>query len=191
MLPLLIRNWWGFALRGLIAILFGIVALVWPGITLTVLIYLFGAYVLVDGIFAIIAGVASRETNERWWALLLEGLAGIIFGLLTFFWPGVTALVLLYFIAAWAILTGIFEIITAIRLRREIRGEGWMILSGVLSILLGIVLFVYPGASAISLIWLIGAYAIVFGIVMIILAFRLRGMRNEAAGALQGRMRHR
>jgi uncharacterized membrane protein HdeD (DUF308 family) len=180
MLAMLSRNWWAFALRGLLAIIFGVLALIWPGATLLTLVLLFGAYTLVDGIFAVIAGIRSYGSNERWWAVLLEGLAGILIGLLTFFWPGVTAFVLLYFIAAWAIVTGILEIIAAIRLREVITGEGWMILSGILSVLFGVLLFVFPSAGALSLVWLIGAYAIVFGVVLLILAFRLRGLRGEA-----------
>ena len=108
MLGMLARYWWALALRGVLAIIFGALALIWPGLTLFVLIALFGAYALVDGIFAVIAGIASYGRNERWWAMLLEGIAGIILGLLTFFYPGITALVLVYFIAAWALITGIF-----------------------------------------------------------------------------------
>jgi uncharacterized membrane protein HdeD (DUF308 family) len=110
MLTMLARNWWVVALRGLFAIVFGILAIVWPSLTLLVLITLFGAYALADGIFAVIAGIASYGRNERWWAMLLEGIAGIILGVLTFLWPGTTALVLVYFIAAWAMITGVFEI---------------------------------------------------------------------------------
>ncbi len=179
MLSILSRNWWAFALRGLLAVIFGILALVWPRATLLTLVLIFGAYALVDGIFAVVAGIASYGRSERWWAILLEGLAGIALGLLTLFWPGATSLVLLYFIAAWAILTGIFEIAAAIRLRREITGEWLLILSGALSILFGLVLVFFPGAGALSLIWLIAAYAIVFGLMTILFAFRLRGLREE------------
>ncbi|HEX6386790.1 MAG TPA: HdeD family acid-resistance protein, partial [Anaerolineae bacterium] len=150
------------------------------------LIYLFGAYALVDGIFAVIGGIQSHGRNERWWALLLEGIAGIILGVLTFIWPQVTGLILLYFIAAWAIITGIFEIVAAIQLRRAITGEWLMILSGILSIVFGVLLVIFPGAGALGLTWLIGAYAIIFGILFIILAFRLRGMRGEEVGTTDG-----
>lgn len=179
MLTILARNWWVLALRGVLAIIFGILAFVWPSITLLTLIYLFGAYVLVDGIFAVISGIRSHGQNERWWAALLEGVLGIIVGVLTFIWPIATGLVLLYFIAAWAILTGIFEIVAAIQMRRVISGEWLMVLSGIASIALGVLLVLFPGAGALGLIWLIGAYAVVFGILFIILAFRLRGMRGE------------
>lgn len=180
MISMLARNWWLLALRGVFSIIFGILAFAWPGLTLLVLIYLFGAYVLVDGIFAVIAGISSYGRNERWWAMLLEGVLGIIVGVLAFIWPITTGLVLLYFIAAWAIVTGIFEIVAAIQLRRVITGEWFMILSGVLSIIFGVLLVIFPRAGALGLTWLIGAYAILFGILFIILAFRLRGMRREA-----------
>src|ERR671932_483592 len=121
---ILARNWWVLALRGLAAILFGIAALVVPHIALVVLIALFGAYALVDGIFAIVSAVRAAERHMRWWPLLVEGVAGIVIGVLTFVWPGLTTLVLLYFIASWAIVTGVFEILAAVRLRREIRVSG-------------------------------------------------------------------
>lgn len=179
MLEKFTQNWWMYALRGLVAVIFGILALTRPGQALQALVLVFGAYALVDGIFAIFAGIASYRYFERWWAVLLEGVAGVGIGLFTFFWPNITALVLLYFIAAWALITGIFEIVAAIQLRRVITGEWALILSGLLSIIFGILLFVFPGTGALSLIWLIGIYAIVFGISEIIFAFRLRGLRGE------------
>ncbi len=179
MLSMLARNWWTFALRGLAAVTFGILALIWPEETLLALVLLFGAFALVEGILAVIAGIASRRYFESWWAVLLRGVLGILIGLLTFFWPNITALVLLYFIAAWALVTGIFEIVAAIELRRLITGEWAMILGGLLSILFGILLFVFPGAGAVGLVWLIGVYAIAFGILLIVLALRLRGLRRE------------
>ena len=180
MLRILADNWWVLLIRGIAAILFGILAFLWPGLTLAVLVLLFGAYALVDGIFSIIAAfAASDQPAGNRWLVGLGGLASIIFGILVFFWPGITAVVLLYFIAAWAIVTGILSIIAAIQLRREIEGEWWMITAGVLSILFGVFAYLYPGATALSLILVIAAYAVVFGIVLVILAFRVRGLQNQ------------
>jgi len=179
MLEKFTQNWWMYAVRGVVAVIFGVLALIWPGQTLQALVLVFGAYALVDGIFAIFAGIASHRYFERWWAVLLEGIVGVVIGLLTFFWPNITALVLLYFIAGWALITGIFEIVAAIQLRSVITGEWMMILGGLLSIIFGILLFVFPGAGAVSLVWLIGIYAVVFGISEIFFAFRLRGLRHE------------
>jgi uncharacterized membrane protein HdeD (DUF308 family) len=180
MIAELSRNWWVFLIRGVAAILFGIGAFVWPGLTIAVLVLMFGAYALVDGIFAIIAGIAARNQVERWWMMVIVGLAGIATGVLTFLWPGMTALVLLYFIAAWAIVTGIFQIAAAIRLRKEIEGEWLLALGGIASVIFGVLLILMPGAGALASIWIIGSYAIIFGILMIGLAFRLRGWRNAA-----------
>src|SRR5512135_3769825 len=166
MVIVLARNWWALVLRGLFAVLFGIMALAWPGITLGALVLLYGAYALADGVFAIAAVMAGRTGGRPWWSLLVEGLVGIAVGIMTFAWPGITALVLLYLIAAWAFVTGIFEIVAAIRLREEIRGEWLLALSGILSILFGLALVVYPGAGALAVIWVIGAYAIASGVLM-------------------------
>jgi uncharacterized membrane protein HdeD (DUF308 family) len=176
------RHWWAFALRGVAAVVFGILAFAWPGLTLTVLVLFWGAYALVDGVLALIA--AFRTENDHRWGLLLEGVVGIAAGIVTFLYPGLTALVLLYIIAAWAIITGALELYAAYRLRRVIHNELWLALGGVASLLFGIVLLAAPGAGALAVVWLIGAYAIVFGILLIALAFRLRGMtqRRQAMG---------
>lgn len=176
MLATLSRYWWVLALRGVLAIIFGILAVLWPGLTLITLVLFFGAYAFVDGIFAVVAGITSRDRDQRWWAAVLEGIAGIIFGVLTFLWPGMTALVLLYFIAAWALVTGVLEIWAAVRLRQVIDNEWMMILGGIVSIILGVLLFLFPGAGALGLTWMIGIYAIIFGVMFLILAFRVRGM---------------
>ena len=186
MIATLSRYWWVLAIRGVAAILFGVAAFVWPGITLAVLVLLFGAYALVDGIFAVIAGIATRKEQERWWMMVLEGLIGIVIGVVTFLYPNITALALLYFIAAWSILTGAFEVAAAIRLRKEIEGEWLLALAGIASIIFGVLLVIQPGAGALALIWLIGAYAIVFGILMLVLAFRLRGMRDAVGRQVAG-----
>ena len=173
------RDWWHFAVRGVLTIVFGILALVWPGPTIKALVVLFGAFVLVDGIFAVVTGIQSREYFKYWWALLLEGLTGIAIGIMTFIWPNIAGLVLLYFIASWAILTGIFEIIAALELRNVLPGEWATFLAGVLSILLGILLFAYPTAGAVGMVWAIGLYAIAAGIMEIIVAFRLRSLGQK------------
>lgn len=184
--PVLSRFWWVFAVRGLAAIIFGILALIWPGITLLSLVILFAAYALVDGIFSVIAGIRAYGESDRWWAELLEGIAGILFAVIAVIWPGVTTFALLYLIAAWAVVTGVLEIAAAIRLRRELTGEWVLILSGILSILFGAFLFISPGAGALALVTTIGAFGVVFGIMLIILAFRLRSMRSTETGTGPG-----
>jgi uncharacterized membrane protein HdeD (DUF308 family) len=169
-----VRHWWALALRGVVALLFGIAALIWPGITLAVLVLMFGAYALVDGAFAVVSAARGRGRRRDWWVVLLEGLAGIIAGIFAFLWPLVAALVLVYLIAAWALFTGVMEIIAAVRLRREIENEWLLALTGVASIIFGVLLMVWPVAGALAVVTIIGIYAIVFGIVMLILAFRLR-----------------
>jgi uncharacterized membrane protein HdeD (DUF308 family) len=182
MVMTLARNWKLLALRGLCAIIFGILAFVWPGVTLGVLVLLYGAYALIDGVLAIVAALSKRqESGLPWWALLLEGLLGIAAGIVAFVWPGITALFLLFLIAGWAIVTGVFEIIAAIRLRKEIEGELWLALSGALSIIFGLLLIVRPGAGALTVVWLIGAYAIFFGIFLLALAFRLKRFNERAS----------
>ena len=174
MLSNLSRYWWLLALRGVAAVIFGILAFVWPELTVGALVILFGAFVFVDGVANLIAGVGDRNVNERWWVMVLEGIVSIAAGVLTFIYPGITAIVLLYVIAFWALLTGVLEIAAAVRLRKEMEGEWALGLGGAASILLGLALIVFPGAGAIAVIWLIGAYAILFGALMIYLGFKLR-----------------
>jgi uncharacterized membrane protein HdeD (DUF308 family) len=180
MLSIFARNWWVLALQGVTAVLFGILALVWPYQTLLALVILFGAFMLVDGVLTLAGALAWRKWNQGWWAVALAGVAGMIVGVLTFVWPGMTGLVLLYLIAAWAITTGILEIEAAIELRRVIEGEWLMVLSGILSVVLGVLLVAFPGAGALGLAWLIGIYALVDGLLLIALAFRLRGLQKRA-----------
>jgi len=177
MLDALARNWWALALRGVAAVLFGLLTFFLPGITLVTLVLLFGAYALVDGLFNIVAffRVASHH-----WALLVEGVIGVIAGVLTFAWPAITAIALLYLISAWAIFTGVFEIVAAIRLRRVIPNEWLLFLMGTLSALFGILILMAPGAGALAIVLWIGIYAVMFGIVLLALAFRLRGHRRLA-----------
>ena len=183
LLPMLAGNWWALLLRGIAAVLFGLVALFWPGITLYVLIIFFGAYALVDGIFAIVAGV--RGVGGRRWLLLAVGVLGVLAGLIAFFYPNITALVLLYVIAFWAILTGILEVVMAISLRSEIENEWLMGLSGVLSVVFGVLLAALPRVGLLSLVWLIGIYALIFGVALIVLSLRLRGHRQEGASRVR------
>jgi uncharacterized membrane protein HdeD (DUF308 family) len=171
-------------LRGLLSILFGVLVLIWPEIAVEALVLLFGAFVLVDGVFAIISAVRGRDEHRQWGLVLLEGIAGVAFGLVAVGWPRITALVLLLLIAGWAIATGILEIVAAILLRRELRGEGLLILSGILSLVLGVLLAIRPQAGAVAFAWLIGVYAILFGVLLIALAFRLRGWFKQIQGTL-------
>ena len=175
MLETLTRHWWVLAIRGGAAVLFGILALIWPGITVLALVLLFGAYALVDGVLSLYAALAGRPGAEgrRGW-LALEGVAGVLAAIGVAVWPAITALVLLYIIAAWALVTGVSEIVAAIRLRRDVQGEWLMALSGVLSVVFGLLAFFFPMAGALAVVWLIATYAIVFGVVLLVLAFRLR-----------------
>ena len=176
---LLARNWWLVALRGVAAIIFGIMTFVMPGISLLTLVLLFGSYALVEGVLNVIAAARGRREEDRWWVLLLEGLVSIAAGLVTFAIPGLTAVVLVYVIAAWAVVTGVLEIVAAVRLRHRITGEGWLALSGVASVAFGVLMMIFPGAGAVALILWIGAYAVVFGALLLGLAFRLRRWREE------------
>ncbi|HEV7842287.1 MAG TPA: HdeD family acid-resistance protein [Pyrinomonadaceae bacterium] len=180
MLMVFTHNWWTLVLRGLVAIIFGLLTFVWPGISLVALVFLFGAYALVDGAFAIVAGIRAPREYKRWWVLLIEGIFSVIAGVLAFAVPGITALFLLGLIAAWAILTGVMEIVAAIQMRKYITGEWLMILSGIASILFGGLLLWNPGAGALAVVWIIGAYAIVFGVLLVGLGFRLRGLERTA-----------
>jgi uncharacterized membrane protein HdeD (DUF308 family) len=179
--PGLAQSWWALALRGLVAILFGLAALFWPGLILAVLIVFFGLYALIDGILAIIAAFRSSGQGMRRPLLLLEGVIGILFGILALFWPGLTALTLVYIVAFWVILSGIARIVMAVMLRREIENEWSIALSGVLSVILGIVLLLLPGAGLLAYTWLIGILALAVGIVLVYYAFRVRG--QQASGS--------
>src|SRR5438552_7852430 len=176
---ILARNWGAIAIRGVAAILFGVLTFVVPGLTLAALVLLFGAYALVDGVFNIIAAVRRRAGDPPWWVLLLEGIVGVAAGVVTFVLPGLTAVTLVYIIAAWAIVTGVLEIVAAVRLRRQLTGEWWLLLGGVLSVVFGVVVMLAPAAGALAMVLWIGAYAIVFGALLLALAFRLRRAQAE------------
>ncbi|MBZ0304252.1 MAG: HdeD family acid-resistance protein [Anaerolineae bacterium] len=174
MLTSLSKNWWLFLIRGILAIAFGLLTLLAPALTLVLLVAFFGAYAIVDGAAAIFTSFSSRASDPRWWMHLLEGSVGVVAGLIALFWPEIAAVTLLLVIAAWSVLTGITEIMSAIRLRKEIDNEWWLGLSGLLSVVFGIYVFLFPGAGALALAWLIGFYAIFFGATFIGLALRLR-----------------
>ena len=178
LLHALAKHWWLLLLRGICAILFGVLTFVWPGITLLTLVLLYGAFALADGVLALAEAVMGGSPAPRWW-LALVGLLGVAAGILTFAWPGITALVLLLFIAGWAIATGVLQIVGAIRLRKEIENEWLLIASGALSIIFGLILVAQPGTGALALLYVIGAYAVLFGILEVLLSLRLR---EHAAG---------
>ncbi len=180
-MEVLARNWWALLLRGLVAILFGVITFLEPGLSLAALVLVFGAYALADGVLAIVSAVRHRGTTEPAWLLVLEGLAGIVAGVATFLWPGITALALLYLIAAWALVTGVFEIVAAIRLRKVLEHEWLLVAGGIASIGFGALLMFFPGAGALGVVLWIGAYAIVFGALLATLAFRLRSYRGHGA----------
>ena len=182
MLRLISRNWWLMVVRGVCAIVFGLLAWSWPGITLATLVLLWGAFALADGVLAF-TGALSGESGTPWWALVLEGLVGIGAALAAIILPGVTALVLLYLIAARAIVAGILEIVAAIQLRKEIQGELWLALAGAASLVFGLFLMIRPAVGALAVVWLIGFYAIVFGVALVALGLRVRALRNIAQAA--------
>ncbi|HEY7061789.1 MAG TPA: HdeD family acid-resistance protein [Chloroflexota bacterium] len=173
------RHWWELAIRGALAILFGLIALLMPVAAVAAVAVLFGVFMVLDGIFAIVAGIESRQTVRHWWALLLEGLTGVVAGSLTIAFPLIVAVVLIYFISAWALTTGLMELIAAIRLREQIEGEWRLALSGVLSIVFALLLAFWPASGAIAIGWLMGAYAILFGVVLLALAFHLKGLTEH------------
>ena len=179
LLPPLARHWWVFLVRGLVAIAFGLLALFYPAATLVTLILFYGIFALIDGVFAVVSAIRGTGMGSRWW-LALVGVLGIIAGLVTFFWPGITALALLTVIGVWALIYGIFEIIGAIRLRKEIDNEWLLLIHGVLAVLFGLMVLVRPGAGALALIWLIGSFALASGIVLVVLAF---GLKRHARAA--------
>ncbi len=177
----LARNWWKLLVRGVVAILIGVLVWLLPGISLALLVLFFGAFVLFDGILGAWIAISGRNEYENWWELLLLGLVGIGIGILTFVAPGATAMALVIFIAVWAIATGVLQIVVAIRLRRAIEGEWRLILGGLVSLGLGILLMLRPGTGALALVWLIGTYAIIFGLLLVILAFKMRSFRKFAS----------
>lgn len=175
------RYWWLMVLRGVFAVLFGIVAWAWPGVTLLVLVTIWGAYALADGVLSLIAAFRWRDSGRPLWALVLTGLAGIAAGILTFVSPAITGIVLLMFIAAWAIVIGVLQIVTAIRIRKEIDNEWWLVLAGAASVIFGVLMIASPGAGALAVLWIISLYAVIFGVFLIFLGLRLKGVARVGA----------
>jgi uncharacterized membrane protein HdeD (DUF308 family) len=175
------RGWWQLLLRGLAAIAFAVLTWFRPGISLASLVLVFGVYALADGFLAIWTALAGRKDSGSWWLLLLAGLFGVFIGVVTFMVPGVTALSLLLYIAVWAIGQGVLTIVTAIRLRKEIKNEWLLILSGLASFAFGALLVARPGAGALAVLWLIATFAFVFGVMLVMLAFRVRSFGRQLA----------
>lgn len=178
------RSTWLMAIRGIASIIFGIAALLWPGLTLLILVYLFAAFAIVDGILAAVAAVQLRHLTNHWWIMLLEGLFGIVIGIAAFALPGVTALALLFLVAAWAILTGILELVSAFEGRAPVSREWAMGIAGALSIVLGILLIIQPRAGLLTLVWLIGIYAIAWGFTLLVRAFQHREPHPRMPGTI-------
>jgi uncharacterized membrane protein HdeD (DUF308 family) len=186
MVQQLARNWWVLTVRGVLAILFGVLAFTWPNITIRVLALLYGAFALLDGCFAVSAALMGGGSWARWWGLVLGGLAGIAIGVITVLVPEVTELFLVILVGAWCIARGVFEIVTAIRLRAEIEGEFWLALSGLVSVLFGAVILFRPVVGEVLVAYLVGAYAIFFGILLVALSFRLRSWHQNLPASAAG-----
>ena len=180
LLDTMARYWWAFLVRGVLAVLFGIAAIVWPRLTFQVLLALFGVFAIADGIVSLVGGLQS--TGRARWTSLIAGLASVVIGVSVFLWPGLTAVALVFFIAAWAIVTGILEVGGAIALREQLEDEWLLAIAGVLSVIVGVYLALFPGSGALALTLVIGGYAIGFGILLAIAGVRLRSWRGGADG---------
>lgn len=186
MLDMLARTWWTTLIRGLVLVALGVVALLWPGLTLVALVYTYAVFAIADGVFSLVA-LMARAGRGPWWAQLLGGLLSLAAGAMALFLPGLTAVALLYLIAAWAVVRGIMDIVVAVELRKEITGEWFLVLAGVVSVLFGVLLVLQPGAGMLALLWLLGAFALVAGVSLIVLAFRLRGAGGRMQMAREAR----
>lgn len=184
LVAVLARNWWVLLLRGLLAILFGFVSFAAPGLSVAALVLLFGGFCLADGLMAAWTALSNNRQKENGWLLLIGGLLGIGVGLLTIFQPALTGLALLFYIAVWAIATGVVQVLTAIRLRQEIENEWMLVLAGLCSVAFGALLMARPGAGALAVLWLIGSYAIVFGVLLVVLALRVRSVARRIEARL-------
>ncbi len=168
------NSWWSLVVRGLVAIIMGLITFAWPGITLTALVLVFGAYALIDGVMSLVGVWRAATTHERWAGLLIEGIAGIAAAVITVLWPAITAIALVYIIAAWALVTGVFELVTAVRLRKYITGEWMLALAGIASIVFALLIVVFPIAGALTIALWFGIYALIFGVILVGLGIRLR-----------------
>ena len=177
---LFLESWKGLALRGAVSLLFGILAALWPGLTLMWLIVMFAAYALVGGAASIISALQNRKSNDNWWLLLLLGMVGVAAGVLALIGPALTAVMLVLVIGATAFGTGILDIAMGIRLRKVIRGEAFLVLNGIISVIFGLSIFIFPGAGALALVWLISMYAIISGFLLLMLAGRARNWKNSS-----------
>jgi uncharacterized membrane protein HdeD (DUF308 family) len=186
MCALLAQNWWAMALRGVFAVLFGLIALVVPGATILSLVLFFSAYMLVDGLFGIVSAVRAARQGERWGLLILEGIANIAVGIIAFIWPGLTAVAFVLLLAAWSLVSGGLMLGAAFRLSQA-HGRWWLALGGIVSIVFGVLLVMAPVVGAVVLTWWLGAYALVFGVALLVLAFKLRGRRRDLTGTLATR----
>ena len=181
MFALFSKYWWVLVMRGVMAIAFGVFALVWPQKTIAALVLVFGAIALVDGTFAVVTSIAGRRLTPSWWVLLLQGLLGIGVGVLTLFNPAITAVALLIYIAVWAIGMGVLQVIAAVRLRHDITGEWWLALGGIAGVAFGILLIRNPAAGALALLWLIGSYALVWGVMLTLGGFDVRRLHKQVS----------
>jgi uncharacterized membrane protein HdeD (DUF308 family) len=185
MISVLAHNWWAIGMRGVLGILFGLIALFLPGATMLSLVIVFAAYAFVDGVFGIVSAIRTARQHERWWLLVLEALVSIAAAAVAVLWPGITVVAFVFVVAFWAIFTGILELAAAFRLQ-FIDGRGWLIFGGIVSVLYGALLIVAPMAGAVVLTWWLGAYALIFGVALVVLAFRLRarlGTHQHGAAA--------
>ncbi len=181
MFSLLSRYWWVLVVRGVMAIALGIFAFVWPQETIAALVLVFGAIALVDGAFAVVASISGHSLTPYWWVLLLQGLLGIGVGVLTLFNPAITAAALLIYIAVWAIGMGLLQVIAAVRLRHDITGEWWLALGGVAGVVFGILLMRNPAQGALAVLWLIGTYALIWGVMLLVGGFDVRRLHKQVS----------
>jgi uncharacterized membrane protein HdeD (DUF308 family) len=187
MKDLFTRSWWLLALYGIVAIAFGVLAILWPGITLLVLVAMFAAYALLQGSAAIFASIRGRRTDSKWWLVLLLGIVSVAAGVLAIFYPAITALALVLLMGANALVTGVLQIVIALRLRQQIRGEWLLVTGGVVSIIFGTLVMLFPAGGALAMVWLVSFYAVLTGVLFLTLGIRARSWRNAPAAGMAGR----